>query len=205
MGMLALAVSTRKVPLINGMMALSGAGTGLRLMPAPLHAAGVFPDKIAPAMSVMRFALPFGGTLALTIMGSVFNNKMSTIFSNTEGTTHGFNPHSRQSLDLINDLPQFAQDYIRGTGKNAVMWAFISIMPIMAISVAVVLCLGNVWIKSKKAEEVSKSIQRRGTHDEEITSSEVIDHSYLWAICTVSDPRSFSARNGFLASVLQPA
>jgi len=35
---------------------------------------GFFPNHIATVISVMAVALPFGGTLALTIMSTVFNN-----------------------------------------------------------------------------------------------------------------------------------
>jgi hypothetical protein len=39
-----------------------------------LHVIGFFPKDIATVISVMAVALPFGGTLALTIMATVFNN-----------------------------------------------------------------------------------------------------------------------------------
>ena len=186
-GLITWAISTRKIPLVNAMMVVAGAGSGLRLMPGPLHAAGIFPDKIAAAMSVMQFANPLGGTLALTVMGSVFNNKMTDVFNpNTTGGSGEFDVHSSQSLDTILELPAEVQEYIRNIGKDAVMWAFISITPIMLISVVAVLFLGNVWIKSKKAKQVTKRIRRAGTHDEGITSSEVVDTPYAWALITVS-------------------
>lgn len=181
------AVTTRQISVVNGMMVIAGAGSGLRLMPGPLHAAGIFPDRIAAAMSLMQFANPLGGTIALTIMGSVFNNKMADVFNpSTTGGSGGFDMHSSQSLDAILDLPADVQEYIRNVGKDAVMWAFISITPIMGISLVAVLFLGNVWIKSKEAKEVTKRVRQAGTHDEGITSSEVIDTSYAWALCTVS-------------------
>lgn len=42
--------------------------------PASLHVIGFFPEHIATVVSLMAVALPFGGTLALTIMATVFNN-----------------------------------------------------------------------------------------------------------------------------------
>ncbi|OJD22864.1 hypothetical protein ACJ73_05784 [Blastomyces percursus] len=159
------AVTTRNIPLINGMMAVAGAGTGLRFMPSSLHAAGIWPDKITPAMSIMRFCLPFGGTLALAIMGSVFNNKMASIFHpNAEFQNGGIDIQSSQSLDDISKPPLEAQEHIRNTGKDAVMWAFISIMPIMAISFVTGIFLAN--------------------DDEDIESNEVVYVSYLWARIT---------------------
>ena len=53
---------------------LTGAGTGLRLMPASLHAVGFFPQHVATVVSLMAVALPLGGMIALTVMSAVFNN-----------------------------------------------------------------------------------------------------------------------------------
>ncbi|PGH06906.1 hypothetical protein GX51_02151 [Blastomyces parvus] len=183
------AVTTRNIPLINGMMAVAGAGTGLRFMPSSLHAAGIWPDKIAPAMSIMRFCLPFGGTLALAIMGSVFNNKMASIFHpNMESQNGRIDIQSNQSLDDISKLPLEVQDHIRNTGKDAVMWAFISIMPIMAISFVTGIFLGNVWIKKKGGGSENQIGQGASTpladDDEDIESNEVVYVSYLWARIT---------------------
>ncbi|KAG5289492.1 MFS multidrug transporter [Histoplasma ohiense] len=183
------AVTTRNIPLINGMMAVAGAGTGLRFMPSSLHAAGIWPDKLAPAMSIMRFCLPFGGTLALAIMGSVFNNKMASIFHPSSQSQSGrFDIHSGKSLDDINKLPPEVQEHIRNTGKDAVMWAFISIMPIMVISFVSGIFLGNVWIKKKRGESVDQRGQASSTppadDEENIESNEVVYVSYLWALLT---------------------
>lgn len=184
------AVTTRNIPLINGMMAVAGAGTGLRFMPSSLHAAGIWPDKLAPAMSIMRFCLPFGGTLALAIMGSVFNNKMASIFHPSSQSQSGrFDIHSGKSLDDINKLPPEVQEHIRNTGKDAVMWAFISIMAIMVISFVSGIFLGNVWIKKKRGESVDQRGQAFSTppadDEEDIESNEVVYVSYLWALLTV--------------------
>jgi hypothetical protein len=73
-GMLAWALYREHTPTIYGMIGLTGAGTGLRFMPGILHAIAFFPDRIAAVVAVMGLAVPFGGTVALTIMGTVFNN-----------------------------------------------------------------------------------------------------------------------------------
>ena len=65
------AIHERNSTLVNVMMGIAGAGTGVRFMPSNLHLAGMFRDRLAPVYSLLRFSLPFGGTLALTIMGSV--------------------------------------------------------------------------------------------------------------------------------------
>ncbi len=61
--------------LIYGMMALTGFGVGLNMNPGTLHALAYFPGMTAPITCLTSFAFPFGGTVTLTIMSSVFNNK----------------------------------------------------------------------------------------------------------------------------------
>ncbi|KAK4223111.1 major facilitator superfamily domain-containing protein [Podospora fimiseda] len=61
--------------LIYGMMALTGFGVGTSMNPGSLHGLAYFPDMTAAITCVVSFATPFGGTVALTIMSTVFNNK----------------------------------------------------------------------------------------------------------------------------------
>ncbi|CRG90368.1 Multidrug resistance protein 3 [Talaromyces islandicus] len=176
LAMLAWAISNRNTSLVNGMMVLAGAGTGSRFMPSALHIVGVWPDKIAPAMSLMRFAQPFGGTLALTIMGAVFNNKWSSSMALSGSSSASFSPHNVDSLDSISELPQSVQDVVRDVGKDAIMWAFIAILPILGISLVTGFFLGNAWIKPRKSKgDMGESQQEAGT-------SEVIYVPYLYAL-----------------------
>lgn len=186
LSLLAWAISHRNTTLVNGMMVLAGAGTGIRFMPSALHIAGVWPEKIAPAMSLMRFAQPFGGTLALTIMGAVFNNKWSSssvLSGSSSSSSVSFDPHNTDSLDDISKLPQSVQDIVRDVGKDAIMWAFIAILPILGISLVTGFFLGNAWIKPSKTKTAdmgeSQSEQEAGT-------SEVIYVPYLYALFKVS-------------------
>lgn len=73
-GLLAWAMHTGDKATIYGMVAFSGVGTGLRFMPVTLHAVGFFPGSVAPVVSLLGIALPFGGALSLTIMTTVYNN-----------------------------------------------------------------------------------------------------------------------------------
>ncbi|KAE8148518.1 major facilitator superfamily domain-containing protein [Aspergillus avenaceus] len=171
LALVAYAISTQNTALINGMMAITGVGTGLRFMPATLHMVGVWPEKIAPAQSLMRFAQPFGGTLCLTIMGSVFNNKFAQASIVADGTA--LDVHDANSLSFIADLPVEAQNSVRQAGKNAVMWAFIAILPIMGVSLVTGLFMGNVWIRPVAKDE---EVQDEQNH------SEVIYVPYLWAL-----------------------
>ncbi|KAK3293051.1 major facilitator superfamily domain-containing protein [Chaetomium fimeti] len=66
---------TDYVNLIYGMMALTGFGVGLTTNPGTLHALAYFPGMTAPISCLASFAHPFGGTITLTIMSTVFNNR----------------------------------------------------------------------------------------------------------------------------------
>lgn len=129
---LAWATMQQNIPVIYGMMALTGYGVGLSFNPGSLHALAYFPELTAPIQCLVSFSNPFGGTVGLTLMSAVLNNK-----SGTDGT----------------DV------------KSGIMWAFISIVPIMWVSVLSTLFLGNVWIRPIK----------EGGHD-------VVDGVWLWSV-----------------------
>ncbi|KAF7586337.1 hypothetical protein BBP40_009047 [Aspergillus hancockii] len=175
LAMVCYAISTQNTSLINGMMAITGAGTGLRFMPATLHMVGVWPEKIAPAQSLMRFAQPFGGTLCLTIMGSVFNNKFAR--TSIVSGSGNLDVHDTNSLAFITDLPAEAQSAVRMAGRDAIMWAFISVLPIMGLSLVTGLFMGNVWIKPKPRDE-----EQHDTSEDQSNHSEVIYVPYIWAL-----------------------
>ncbi|KAK4119111.1 MFS general substrate transporter [Parathielavia appendiculata] len=72
---LAWACHTEYTNLTYGMMALTGFGVGLNTNPGTLHALAYFPGMTAPITCLTTFAHPFGGTITLTIMSTVFNNR----------------------------------------------------------------------------------------------------------------------------------
>jgi len=172
---LAWATKERKSVLVNVMMGVSGAGTGMRMMPGTLHAAGVWPKRKAAVISLMDFSIPFGGTLAITIMSSVFYNKFNNGINSTVTGNGDIGSHnSTSSINAINSLPLDAQNAIRNKGAEAVMWSFISVLPIMLVSIISATLLGNIWISPKKTEADKEA---RG---------QVIYTSYLAAAITVS-------------------
>jgi hypothetical protein len=180
------------------MMVLAGAGTGIRMMPANLHIAGIWPDRLAAALSLMRFALPFGGTVGITVMGSVFNNKLSESIS---GLTTGGGVVSAQdlghggteSLDFIASLPDAVQAGVRHAGKDAIMWAYISIMPILGISLVTGFFMGNVWIRKRgkkgdaevRAQAQTPAEGEAGTESASSGASEVVYVPYIYAVSKV--------------------
>ncbi|RAL06804.1 putative MFS multidrug transporter, partial [Aspergillus homomorphus CBS 101889] len=176
------AVSARNTSLLSGMMVVTGAGIGLRLVPSSLHTAGIWPEKIAPAMSLMQVSLPFGGTIGLTIMTSVFNNKFGNSaairgLGGGSGSSTTLNVHDKDSLSLLNGLPAAAQEAVRAAGKDAIMWAFVAILPIMGVSLLTGLLMGNVWVKVQGDGDGDAGAEAR---------SEVIYVPYLWALAKVS-------------------
>jgi hypothetical protein len=59
---------------VSHTLSLSSHRQKLTILPASLHVIGFFRENIATVVSLMAVALPFGGTLALTVMATVFNN-----------------------------------------------------------------------------------------------------------------------------------
>ncbi|PCG90646.1 Major facilitator superfamily domain, general substrate transporter [Penicillium occitanis (nom. inval.)] len=152
---LAAAVKFRDEKLVAVAMALTGAGTGAIFMPSNLHVAGMFDDRLASAYSLMRFSLPFGGTIALAMMDSVFQNRIVTNSSGTSGANGYGIPTSqwRNSINAISSLPKNLQDAIRRQASTAIMYAFISILPITALGTILAVFLGNVWIPAEASPQ----------------------------------------------------
>ncbi|KAL2020298.1 hypothetical protein VTK56DRAFT_8526 [Thermocarpiscus australiensis] len=69
------ACQAERASTIYGMMALAGFGVGMNFNPGSLHGLAYFPGMTAPITCLISFAQPFGGTIALTIMSTVFNNR----------------------------------------------------------------------------------------------------------------------------------
>ncbi|KAF3074212.1 hypothetical protein CFAM422_003784 [Trichoderma lentiforme] len=188
LGALTWAVSASRPNIVSGMMVLTGAGTGSRFMPASLHVAGVWPERLAPAMSLMRFAMPFGGTLGLTIMNAVFNSKFASATSSLSlpsgsGNIGNIIAQDSQSLDAITKLPSALQAAVRDAGRKGVEWAFISILPILGLSVFACFVLGNVWIKHKvKKGEVASSTSSGQGEKQDTRASAVVYVPYLYAL-----------------------
>ncbi|KAF1828165.1 MFS general substrate transporter [Decorospora gaudefroyi] len=154
-GALSWAISARQKTAVNVFMGVAGFGTGIRFMPENLHLTGMYRDRIATILGLLTFAGPFGGTIALTIMGSVFQNKMSSYFAGGNGSLN-VDINSPTALDAINDLPIEQQEHFRAAAANAVSLSFISILPFLTISIIAALLLGNVWISKDKKKKTKK-------------------------------------------------
>lgn len=179
LALLTYALTKRNVVLVNIFLALSGVGTGIRFMPGTLHAVGIEPTRIAPVISLMSFVVPLGGTLGLSIMGSVFNNKMASGFAslNIPGMDLGGGGghdtgRSSQSIDEINNLPPDIREAVRNICKDAVVWSYVAIIPLLALAGIAACFLGNVQITSVELDQMVKE-----------NKGEVVDEPYLfWLI-----------------------
>jgi len=120
------------------MMAFTGAGTGLRFMPGTLHGVGFFPGDIAAVVAMTSFAVPFGGTLAMTLMSTVFFNKV------------GFSLNASPTQPGLPKLPPDILGPLEDKIREGVVWAFISILPFMWLCVLAATTLGNVKITRKR-------------------------------------------------------
>lgn len=72
------AIGAGNLPVIYGMMALSGFGVGVRMSPGSMHGLAYFPANTSQIACVFAFAMPFGGAVGLTLMSTVFNNKLDS-------------------------------------------------------------------------------------------------------------------------------
>ncbi|KAM5355610.1 hypothetical protein ACJ41O_002256 [Fusarium nematophilum] len=130
-GLLGWAIYVEKLGTIFGMMALVGCGSGMRFMASPLHGIGLFKDLRASVIALMAVAVPFGGTIGLTIMSSVFNN-----ISGLDSSHGDFTDVQSQSDELKGQAIHDA--------KMGVVWAFVAITPFVALAFPFSACLGNV-------------------------------------------------------------
>jgi len=153
---LAYALHIGHIPTIYGMMGLTGCGTGLRFMPISLHGIGFFPNNITSVISMMSFAVPFGGTISMTLMGTVFNNKAGRHASS-----------SSTSIQQIEALPPEMQGLVRDEARAGVVWAFVAIVPLMWLCVVAAGALGNVRITRRAV------VDEKGNRDfsENVTDS----------------------------------
>ncbi|KAK0713185.1 major facilitator superfamily domain-containing protein [Lasiosphaeria miniovina] len=64
-----------RTAVLYAMMAIVGVGVGIRFNPGALHGLAYFPTMTAQISCLVSFAFPFGGTITLTLMSTVLNNR----------------------------------------------------------------------------------------------------------------------------------
>jgi hypothetical protein len=169
-GMLTWALFNGRPAVVSGMLGFAGVGTGLRLMPGMLHIVGMRSRFKARGLAIMSFATAFGGTVGISIMSSVFSNKLSQHISGEVQV----NSNATSSVTNIQGLPPAVQTLVRGWFNDAVFWAYIAILPFLGLAGILAFFLGNVKITSQKQD----------AHGEIDTSGNVEDVPYLWWLVT---------------------
>lgn len=168
---LAVALGRDNIPLIYGMLGLTGVGTGIRFMPGTLHGVGYFPNDIASVMSLMSLAITLGGTFAMTLMFTIFNNsleKAGISFKTGEKS-------SSSSFDQISNLPVDFQKYLRDETRTALMTAFFAMGAFLWVGLVAVSFLGNVKITKE-----GKGLEGEGKRD--FSENVVVKGSYLGSL-----------------------
>ncbi|KAK3186099.1 hypothetical protein K4F52_005089 [Lecanicillium sp. MT-2017a] len=140
-------------PTIFGIMAMAGAGMGLKFMVSPLHGIGLFREHRASVIALLGISMPFGGTIGLTIMSAVFNNTSGLLVKEFD-----FSKLRGDSAEMI-----AARDSV----KMGVVWAYVAIVPFLVFSLIGSCFLGNVILgKENGPDGVAENI--------------VIREPYLW-------------------------
>jgi hypothetical protein len=148
LALLTYSVSIRNTTMVKVFLAVAGAGTGLRFMPVVLHAAGIWSTRIPAMQSLLSFMLPLGETIGISMMGAIFSNKLATFLGeiNTQDTGVSLPTSGIPSLELLNSLAPAAKHDVQNAAAKAVMWALISVLPFIGLSIIASAFLGNVWI-----------------------------------------------------------
>ena len=138
-GVLAWALYMERTATVFGMMALVGCGMGLRFMVAPLHGIGIFKAHRAAVTGLMAVAVPFGGTIGLTVMSTVFNNTSGLDSKHSDFSRLGELPEgarqqavydAKVSEQWFNSFPRMA---LLTEEQMGVVWAFVAIVPFMVL------------------------------------------------------------------------
>ncbi|KAJ4354482.1 uncharacterized protein N0V89_006219 [Didymosphaeria variabile] len=177
------AISARNTTLVSVFLAVAGAGTAFRFMPVVLHAAGIWPNRLAAMQSVLSFTLPLGETLGISMMGAVFSNKFAQYLrAIAPGNSSSINGGSTglTSLDSLASLPPAEQEAVRDAAARAIMWGFISVLPFVGLSIVASAFLGNVWIGNPK------KVADDGKVKKEEKKGMVMTSPFLLAVCTGS-------------------
>lgn len=135
------AVSVRHGTLVSVFLAISGAGTGLRFMPVVLHAAGIWSTRVPAMQSLLSFMLPLGETIGISMMGAVFSNKLNHSLSGIADYKGGAG-----NLASLDSLPAPIKTAVQNAAAKAVMWALITVLPFVGLSIVASFFLGNVRI-----------------------------------------------------------
>lgn len=132
-----------------------------------LHGVGYFPNQIASIVSLASLAIALGGTFAMTLMFTVFNNRLSDAGIILKGGT-------TDSFDQISALSPSDQAYLRNEARSAISTSFFALCSFLWLGLVAVAFLGNVNITRK-----GKGLDGDGVRD---FSENVVEGSFIGSL-----------------------
>src|SRR6266496_944804 len=117
-------------------------------MPTQLHSQARMMQYLAIVTSLVSFFRSLGGIIALTLMSSVVNNKIASAIPSGQST---FN-----SLNSIQSLPPTILKDVRDAFSDAIRWAYVALIPFVAIAAIGGFFLREVKITRTPEEEAQR-------------------------------------------------
>jgi hypothetical protein len=120
-------------------------------MPVQLHAQARIMHQLAVVTSLVQFFRSLGGIIALTLMSSVVNNKVSQAFPSTSGKTSLY-----ASLPDIQSLPPLLREQVQDVFSEGIRWAYIALLPFVCTA-----AISSFFLWDVKVERSSKEAAGR--------------------------------------------
>jgi CBS domain containing-hemolysin-like protein len=135
-------------------------------MPSQLHSQARMMHYLAIVTSLVSFFRSLGGILALTLMSSVVNNKVSNAFASSS-LSNSSSSTSFSSLNSIQSLPPALRLQVQDAFSDAIRWAYIALLPFVCIAAISALFLREVHIE-RSPEEIARREQEQNKEDAEL-------------------------------------
>ena len=107
--------------------------------------------QLAVVTSLVQFFRSLGGIIALTLMSSVVNNKVSQAFPATSGETSLY-----ASLGDIQSLPPPVREQVQDVFSDGIRWAYIALLPFVCTA-----AISSFFLWDVKVERSLKEVARR--------------------------------------------
>lgn len=158
LGLVSLAIQKNSIAMVDGFMAMAGAGAGLTFGPTSIQArCSQSPERVAAVEGLQLFFRTLGGTIGLAQCFTVMNSKVTSgitdlirtgilsisDFPNAQSAQSG-SASGIVSIQQIEALPPQAVEAVRDIYRNAVRWAFISLIPWVGLTAIASLFLSNI-------------------------------------------------------------
>jgi hypothetical protein len=144
----AVAINNGRLPLLYGMLAFVGVGSGVRQMPGTLHGVGYFPEHISTIVSLIALSQSLGSAVATTLMLNIFNShltKNNISFSSTNSAA------GLSSVNGLDDMASSDKTRFQEVSKQGIVLAFFGLSACLWLGLITVLGLGNVYIQREGA------------------------------------------------------